>query len=145
MRKIFVLTTLIGALFVSCSKDDSNAPNETTCESVAEVVSSEDFNEINTSNYTVTDVQLNNDCLKVTISSSGCDPESWVMNVFSTDAFYTIYPYERAVKIKLVNDQDCSAVFNKTVSFDLTPFQLENQDELPLHIEGWNKQIIYKY
>ncbi len=145
MKKNFLLTAFCSLLFISCSKDDENSPNELTCDSVAEVIAEENFNEINTSNYTVSEIQLNGNCLKVTVSSSGCDSETWEMNLFSVDAFYTVFPLQRSVKIELINNQDCLAVFQKTVSFDLTPFQLDGQNELPLNIEGWNEQIIYNY
>jgi hypothetical protein len=146
MKKIFVLTALFGVLFASCSKDDDdNLPNEIICDSIAEILAEEDFNGINTTNYVVSNVQLNGDCLEVTIGSSGCDPEPWEMNLYSVNAFYNIFPLERYVKIELINNQECLAVFDKTVSFDLTPFQLEGQNELPLNIEGWDEQIIYEY
>lgn len=146
MKKIFLLTALCGLLFISCSKgDDDNSRNETFCDSEAEVVNEEDFNGINTSNYNVTDIQLIGACLEVTISSSGCDPEPWEINLFSVDAFYTVFPLQRSVKIELINNQDCLAVYQKTVSFDLTLYQLDGQNELPLNIEGWNEPIIYEY
>lgn len=146
MKKIFIMTSFCVLLFISCSKDDdNNPPNETICDSEAEVVNEENFNGINTSNYIVTDIQLIGDCLEVAISSSGCEPELWELNLFSVDAFYTVFPLQRSVKIELINNQECLAVFQKTVSFDLTPFQLDVQNELPLNIEGWNEQIIYEY
>jgi hypothetical protein len=146
MNKIFVLTALIGTLFISCSEDDDdNSQNETTCNSAAEIVTEEDFNAIVTSNYNVTDLQLNGDCLEVTINSSGCDPEPWEMNLYSVDPFDTESLLQRDVKIQLINDQLCLAVFQKTVSFDLTTFQIEGQNKVPLNIEGWNQQIIYEY
>lgn len=146
MKKIFLVTLLIGTLFISCSEDDDNNPqSEITCDSVADIVTEDDFNEIITSNYNVTEIQLNGDCLEATISSSGCDPEQWEMNLFSVDAFYTVFPLQRAVKIQLINDQLCEAVFQKTVSFDLTPFRIDGQNEVPLNVEGLNEQIIYEY
>lgn len=146
MKNIFVLAVLIGTLFISCSNDDDNNPsNVTTCNSAAEVISEENFNGITTSNYNVTDIQLNGDCLEITTSSSGCDPETWEMNLFSVDAFYTVFPLQRAVKIELVNEQLCQAVFQKTISFDLTPFRIDGQNEIPLNIEEWDEQMVYEY
>lgn len=146
MKKIFVLFVFFGILFSSCSKDDDDSsPTEITCDSISEVIAEEDFNGIDTSNYVVSEVQLNGNCLEITIGSSGCDPELWEMNLYSVDAFYNIYPLERAVKIELINNQECLAVFDKTISFDLTPFQIDGQNELPLNIEGWDEQIIYEY
>lgn len=146
MKRIFVLIALISMLFTSCFKDhDDKSSIETACEVVSEVISDEDFREINTSYYGITAIQLNGDCLEVTISTSGCDPEQWELNLYSVDSFYNVYPLQRTVKIELINNQECLAVFQKTVSFDLGPFQLHAQNELPLNIEGWNEQIIYKY
>lgn len=142
MKGFFALFVLIGTLLISCSTDD-NLPND--CDSTSEVIAEERFDTINTSNYVVSDVQLNGNCLEITIGSSGCDPDLWELNLYNTDAFYDIYPLQRSVKIELINDQICLAFFQKTISFNLIPFQLEIQNELPLNIEGWNEQIIYEY
>lgn len=144
MKVFFTLYVLIATLLISCSTDD-NSTSKDDCDSTSEVISENNFDAINTSNYVISDVQLNGNCLEVTIGSSGCDPTPWEMNLYSTNAFYDIYPLKRAVKIELINNQECLAVFEKTISFDLTPFQIESQNEIPLNIEGWNEQISYKY
>jgi hypothetical protein len=142
--KIFVtLLGIIGMIFISCS-DDETAINE-ACGSNAEVIDETIFNDITTLNYTISDVNLTGDCLAITIGSSGCNAEQWQMNLYSTDSFYTVYPYQRSVKLKLINNQSCLAVFQKTKSFDLTPFQIKGQFQVPLNIEGWSTTIIYKY
>ena len=145
MKRILNLTFLIGTLLVSCSNGDDNSTIENNCDSTSEIIMEEDFNEIDTSTYEITEVQLTENCLEISISSSGCDPELWEMNLYSSNAFYTVYPLQRAVKMKLTNEQECLAVFQKSISFDLTPFQIEGQNEVPLNIEGWNEQIIYEY
>ena len=48
---------------------------------------------IEVTNYSISSVSLNGDCLELTISSSGCDPELWEMEMFSTNAFYNIFPF----------------------------------------------------
>jgi len=142
MKGYFALFVLIGTLLVSCSDDDNPSID---CDSTSEVISEETFDSIDTSNYVISDAQLNGDCLEITIGSSGCDPDLWELNLYSTNAFYAIYPIQRAVKIELINYQECLAVFEKTISFDLIPFQLEKVDRMPLNIEGWNEQIVYEY
>ena len=141
--KFVALFGIIGMIFISCS-DDETAINE-TCGSNAEVIAETIFNDITTSNYTISDVNLNGDCLEIKIGSSGCNADQWQMNLYSTDSFYTVYPYQRTVKLKLINNQECLAVFQKTKSFDLTPFQIKGQNQVPLNIEGWSTTIIYKY
>ncbi len=144
MRHLILLLSLVLVVFNSCSKDEetTNLPN---CDSISEIITENDFNNIEVTNYSISSVSLNGDCLELTISSSGCDPELWEMEMFSTNAFYNIFPLQRAVKVKLINNQECLAVFQKTKSFNLTPFRIEGQNSVPLNIEGWNEQIIYEY
>ena len=144
MKKFLILFSLFVIVLNSCSDDDDSIINE-ACGFNSEIIAEDDFNGINTSNYLISDVQLNNDCLEITISSSGCNASLWEMNLFSTNAFYNIYPLQRSVKIELINNQLCLAIFQKTISFNLIPFQIKGQNQLPLNIEGWNKQIIYEY
>jgi hypothetical protein len=130
---------------MSCDSDDDNSSNENNCDFISEIISEEDFNAINTSNYVITEIELNNNCLKITFGSTGCGTELWEENLLSTDAFYTVIPLQRAIKMELINDELCQTEFLKTVSFDLTPLQIDGQNELPLNIEGWNEQINYEY
>ena len=141
---ILLLLSLVLVVFSSCSNDDdtTNLPN---CDSISEVIPENDFNDIEIISYSITSVNLNGNCLEVTISSSGCDATLWEMELFSTNAFYNVYPLQRAVKVRLTNNQLCHAVFQKTKSFELTPFRIEGQNSIPINIVGWNEQIIYEY
>ena len=96
-------------------------------------------------NYAITKVEINDDCIEITFGSSGCGTELWEEHLFSVDSFYTTFPYKRALKMELINEELCEAYFIKKVSFDLLPLQLEGQDLLPLNIYGWNEQVIYEY
>ena len=144
MKKgLFII--LLSMFIMSCDSDDDNSNIENNCDFISEIISEGDFNALNTSNYVITEVVLNNDCLKITFGSTGCGTELWEENLFSTDTFYTVFPLQRALKMELINDELCQAEFLKTVSFDLTPFQIDGQSELPLNIDGWNEQINYEY
>lgn len=144
MKKVLFII-LLSMLSLSCDSDDDNSNLENNCDKLSEIISEDDFDAINVSNYTMIEVVLNNDCIEITFGSSGCGTELWEEKLFSTDAFYTIFPLQRALKMELINEEDCLAYFQKTVSFDLTPFQIDGQNEIPLNIDGWNEQIIYEY
>jgi hypothetical protein len=143
MKKLLVILTLMHIL--SCNSEDNNSTIENNCDFISEIISEEDFNAINTSNYEITEVELNNDCLEITFSSSGCGTDLWEESLYSLDVFYTVFPLQRDVKMELINNEECLAVFQKMVSFDLTPFQIDGQSDLPLNITGWNGQITYGY
>lgn len=147
MKNIIWVFTFFGIFLFSCSSDDDNPnpPTATECGDVAEILEEEEFNAIETANYTIIAVQLNDDCLEIRFGASGCDPEPWEMYLYSTDAFYTVFPLQRAVKMELINNQACAASFEVDISFDLTAFQIEGQNEIPLQIEGWDEQVMYEY
>ena len=143
MKKLLFILTLTHIL--SCNLEDDNSNIENNCDFTSEIILEEGFNEINTSNYSITEIELIDDCLEITFGSSGCGTDLWEENLYSTDAFYNIFPLQREVKMELINNEACLAVFQKTVSFDLTPFQIDGQSDLPLNINGWNEQITYEY
>ena len=143
MKKLLFILTLIHIL--SCNSEDDNSTIENNCDFTSEIIFEEGFNTISTSNYGIIDVVLNGDCLEITFSSSGCGTDLWEESLYSSDVFYNVFPLLRDVKMELINNEECLAVFQKMVSFDLTPFQIDGQSDLPLNINGWNEQITYGY
>lgn len=144
MKKIFALLALFGMLFVSCS-DDDNTGNISQCDLTSQIIEEDAFDEVITENYQISNVVLDEDCLEITFASSGCDGNSWELNLYSTNTINFIFPLQRTVKVELINEELCLAFIEKTVSFDLTPFRVEEQNEILLNIVGWEEQVIYQY
>ena len=142
MKKIGVF--IIYLFVLGCNSDDEPTI-ENKCNVLSEIISSQEFSTVSTSNYAITKVEINEDCIEITFGSSGCGTELWEEHLFSVDSFYTIFPLQRDLKMELINQDLCEANFIKTVSFDLIPLQLDGQNLLPLNIYGWNEQVIYEY
>src|SRR5690606_4760045 len=102
------------------------------------------FQQVLTGNYGVDNVIVNRNCLEVTITSSGCNPNNWDMNFIASEIVVETLPVQYYTKIELVNNEACLAVFQKTVSFDLTPLQISGQNQVQVNISGWNTPIIYQ-
>ena len=145
MKKIFILSTLFLFFLNSCSDNDDIATKVSNCDQQAQIVEEGIFNTIETYNYQISNVVLNQDCLEITIWASGCDANNWEMKLFSHNNFSTVIPLQRFAKIELINNEICLAIFQKTVSFDLAPFQVQGQNQVPINLEGWSEQIIYQY
>lgn len=143
-KQLMLLLILILVVFTSCSGDDG-INNLSNCDSISEIIAENDFNTIDTMNYSISSVNLNGDCLEIAISSSGCDSSLWVVQLYSTNDYYNVFPLQRAVKVKLTNNQLCQAVFQEIISFDLIPLRIEGQNSIPLNIDGWDMQIAYNY
>ena len=139
----------IGVFFICLFVLDCNSNDEPTienkCDVSSEIISSEAFSAVSTSNYAITKVEINEDCIEITFGSSGCGTELWEEHLFSVDDFYTIFPLQRDLKMELINEELCEAYFIKTVSFNLIPLQIDGQNIVPLNIYGWNEQVSYDY
>lgn len=142
----FIFMLFLGLFFVSCDflDDHIKHPVKPKCNEKA-VLDHVAFPQVNTTNYGITNMVLNGDCLEITVSSSGCNPNNWDMNLIGVASTTNIYPPLFHAKIELINNEACQAVFQKTVSFDLTPFQITGQNNVQINIAGWNNSIMYQY
>jgi len=145
MKRLLFLATLFSLCLNSCSDNDDIGAKVSNCNQQAQIVEEGIFTAIETYNYQISNVVLNQDCLEITIWSSGCDANNWEMKLFSHNNFSTVIPLQRFAKIELINNEICLAILQKTVSFDLAPFQVQGQNQVPINLEGWNEQIIYQY
>ena len=141
-----VLALFTSVFFVACDFMDDHIkhPIKSKCNEKA-VLDHVAFPQVNTNNYGITNVVLNGDCLEITVSSSGCNPNNWDMNLIGVASTTNIYPPLFHAKVELINNEACQAVFQKTVSFDLTPFQMAGQNTVQIDIDGWNTNIMYQY
>ncbi len=67
------------------------------------------------------------------------------MELISSTSILESFPVQRLVKVELDNEDACLAVFQKTVSFDLAPFQVDGQNQVILNNDGWDQPITYQY
>lgn len=146
MKQLITIIILSSFIFISCDflDDGITLPINTQCDEQATVDGTK-YNQTTTTNYAITNVVLNGDCLEVTVSGSGCDPNNWDMNFISVASLTNIFPPLYQAKIELINNEACLAVFQKTVSFDLTSMQLTGQNQIQIKLEGWNTNIFYQY
>ena len=92
------------------------------------------------------EIELREDCLEITFHSSGCDGSRWVTKLIDAEAILESFPVQRVLRLSLENDEECDVVITKTLSFDLTPIQLEAYDRIILNIEGYEgERILYTY
>lgn len=144
---LFSLLFIILFAFVSCKGDDSNCcpnPDTTNCNKFL-VIDETKYSQTDTSNYTITNVVLNGECLEITIGASGCDPNNWTMNFIASENVVETLPIQWYTKVELINNEECLAVFQKTDSFDLTTLQMPGANQIELNIDGWNTPILYQY
>ena len=131
--KFYAWIIFLFIILNACDSDDK--PAASSCDYMTEIVSDVEFNQIETANYNIFAVAVEDDCLLLTYASSGCNPDNWTENLVSADENNP--ESQRRVKMRLINNEECEAVFQKTVSFDLIPLRVNSQHEIQLNIEGW--------
>ncbi|MEQ9403285.1 MAG: hypothetical protein RIM99_06870 [Cyclobacteriaceae bacterium] len=114
-----------------------------TCDKVAVVDKAKYDQEMDFFHFISADIS--GDCLNVEYSSSGCSGDSWEMSLFDSGEILESFPVQRNIKLVLENKEACQAVFTKTISFDLTPLQLENYGEVILNLHGTDDSLFYLY
>ena len=98
-----------------------------------------------TSNYTINDVTVDGNSLKLSIASSGCDGNTWIGLLIDAESILESLPVQRQLKLNLVNNEACLAVISKEIEFDISSLQVEGENTVHFNLEGWTESIVYNY
>ncbi|OUS03358.1 hypothetical protein A9Q86_00125 [Flavobacteriales bacterium 33_180_T64] len=124
--------------------DDDDDLVEAPCEQT--VIIDSGFYELAESDlYTLISVQIEDNCLAINVSASGCDSSSWSMVLVDSGAVAESSPEQRFLKFVFSNEEDCLAVFTQERSFDLSPLQITGSNEVILNIESFSETLTYMY
>jgi len=138
--KFIILIVILFSSFFSCNEND---PQEASCDNQA-IISNAQFNNATSSIITLNSVFINDDCLIVNYSASGCDGDTWILNVIDSDGIIETSPPERTIRITLFNNEACLAFLTKEVSFDITALQVDG-NQVILNIVNSNDSVTYNY
>ena len=135
--KILIILLFLISIF-SC--EENIVSDDFRNESV--IIDSNLYNQSESNNYSITNVQLNGNNLTIRISSSGCSSDSWKAILIDANEILESYPVQRKIKLSLENNEACLAVFEKEFTFDISSLK-EDYDTVLLNLKGWDTQINY--
>lgn len=145
VKKIFfVIPVVLCFMNMTCDADDDVDLSSDICDQIT-VVSNAQFDNLVSDNFTFGNVEITKDCLTIEISSSGCSGDSWEFNLIDSGVVAESSPEQRYLKLKLINNEACLAVFERTISFDLTPLQVNDSNLIILHVDGVEISLEYSY
>ncbi|GAA4893280.1 hypothetical protein GCM10023311_17220 [Flaviramulus aquimarinus] len=126
-------------------EDDINidSPNQICDETI--LVDQDLYDSLTASDFTFINAKIIDDCLTIEIGASGCDGNTWGFNLVDSGAVAESSPEQRYLKFQLINEEDCLAYFERTMSFNLIPLQVNGSREIILHIEDLETLLYYKY
>ncbi len=136
----YLAIILVSITICSCGEDD-DPERVSDCDSSV-IINPLRFQNESSDSFMLMDAFIFDDCLEVTLSASGCDGESWSIELVDSGAIMESLPIQRDVKLLFKNDEDCRAVVTQTVSFDLFPLRT---DDSSIRINFENLSILYEY
>jgi len=143
MRNFILFCTIVSSLlFWSCSDDDTEPG---TCDKQT-IVDATRFDIATDADLRIDSLSVDGDCLHVFYSASGCDAESWELELIDSGSIDESLPEQRSLRFEFKNTESCLAYFSKELSFDLSELQV-SKNEVILNISGGgtNESISYTY
>ena len=132
------------SLNLQCINDDGPDSPVSNCGALA-IIDAFSYENAATSAYTINNAFINEDCLVISILASGCDGNSWTMQLMDSENVSDSSPPQRNVKLFLINDESCQAVVNATESFDISGLKVDNVNEIIINIDSYTESITYTY
>ncbi|WP_204346784.1 hypothetical protein [Psychroserpens algicola] len=130
-------------LFMNTQCDDDDEVQEPCGQMV--VVDSGFYDSAESGFYDLISAEIEDNCLNINISASGCDGSTWSMVLVDSGAVAESSPEQRFLKFVFTNQEVCLAVFTQERSFDLSTLQIDGSHEIILNIEDFPEPLTYTY
>ena len=130
MNQLYILVVFF--LFLSCDKGES--PIETDCDKVSEV-NDRRFQNAPRDEFDFVSAEIIDDCLAINVRyGGGCGGAEF--ELIGSTTFGLSLPPQRSVVISFDDNDDCEAIVDTTISFDLRPLRIENTHEVGIILDG---------
>jgi len=144
-KTLFAIAVIFCFMNTQCEDDDIVEPQMGVCDEII-IANKAIFDNLVSDNFTFSKAEIVGDCLNFEIGASGCNGNTWEYKLVDSGAIAESLPEQRYLKFQLVNNEECLAVFTRTVSFDLTPLRINNNvNEIILNIDDLKPSLHYKY
>ncbi|MEM6723608.1 MAG: hypothetical protein AAF598_06190 [Bacteroidota bacterium] len=141
MKPFYVYVFLFALIIASCTKDGASLLTNSTIIRVDDAL----FTDAPDDAFEISQASIENDRLDLTILyGGGCSTIAYDL-VAPTDVDETTNPIERVVRLAFFDEDNCEALIELMLSFDITPLQTSTADSLQINLEGWNVPLIYQY
>ncbi|GAK92286.1 hypothetical protein JCM19298_2774 [Nonlabens ulvanivorans] len=141
MKSINTILLILCVTLLSCDVGDEDInTNQQVCINAPDVIiDASRYGNLN-ENVSITGLSLSGDCLTIIISGSGCDGSSWTLDLVDSDVVSFSSPPERNLILEFTNTELCTAVFEKSFTFDISSLQVSG-NELRLNFNNSNTSL----
>lgn len=144
LSRIIIACICFPVLLMSTQCDEDDDFNISVCGQDV-IIDNSFFESAVSGDYQLIGFEINNDCLTIEISASGCDGETWSMVLVDSGIVSESSPEQRFLKFVFTNDEACLAVFSQSREFNLTALRVDGSNEVVLNIDGFSEPLSYFY
>ena len=139
---LICVVLMISLIQYSCDKEDTIVTSD--CGDHA-ITSHDAFVNYPNDDLNIIDVVIEGDCLIIKFGSSGCDGETWKVELVAEEAIQKSLPPQRSMRLSLEDKEECEAYITKEVIYDLQSTRYADGKEIILRLEDWKEEIRYIY
>lgn len=144
MKNVFILSvTLIFVLIGtwSCNKEKSQVSQCDEALVVSDVLYKTGPNDM----VQIVSASIMGDCLTIEYGASGCDGNSWKVQLIDSDEILESNPITRKLRLSLENKEACLAYFTQETSFDISALKSEDNNQVIFILDGFPERLTYTY
>ena len=142
MKYKIALLTLVTVIMMGCN--DGGIPGTPLENSTTIRVDDDLFSNAPNDDVEITQATLAGDSLTLTIYYGGGCGDIYYDLIGETN-YQTTNPIQRNIRLAFDDKDNCEALVELALSFDLTPIQVTNSDTIILNLAGWANPIEYIY
>ena len=135
----FLALTLLS--IINCS--EGNDPDPNGCD-LGTVISENSYRDAPSGELTINSIEIENDCLKINFSASGCSGESWKVRLIDSGSIKESDPPQRDIRLSLDNEEMCQAYITQELSFNISGLKVDG-GRVVLILTNSGDQILYEY
>ncbi|MDR1459883.1 MAG: hypothetical protein LBI60_06685 [Bacteroidales bacterium] len=120
----------------------NNGNNQSDCDPNV-IIDEEEYFNVPEFRDNISNMRIEGDNLKFTITASGCSGSSWIVKLITTGAYEKTLPPQRTLQLSFENREMCAAIVGREFSFNIECLQLKDYNQVQLNIAG--KKILYEY
>jgi hypothetical protein len=142
MKKILSVIFSITIGLSSCTNDNDNE-NPNNCD-LETILSAGQFTTAPSDQLTIKSLKIENNCLKINFSSSGCSGNTWEIKLIDSGNILESNPPQRNLRLSLKNEEFCDAFITKELTFDISNLKV-NVNKVLLNISNFDDKFLYEY
>jgi hypothetical protein len=140
----YVLLAIIVLLFSFISCQDDNGTGQLKCDLSARISKAE-YPTAPDDPVEILDFSINKNCLIFSYSATGCNGNSWALELIDSGEVAESQPPRRNIVFVLHNDETCENNVTGETSFDVSPLKVEGNNSVYLVLQNTGEEILYEY